>query len=123
MSQDNELIISARKLVGILIYDIISRNITPFEAIQKFPKDIEDTSIKIGWHAIIHFDSDEDIRKKDNLYAQEQMRYLESIGKILLNGEPLPENILQEYENLYEETVLPKKTTFKEYIKSIFRFI
>ena len=123
MPHDNDLIISARKLVGILIYDIITRNITPFEAIQKFPKDIEDTSVKIAWHAIIHFDSDEDIRKNDNLYAQEQMKYLEGIGKILLEGSPLPENILQEYENLYEETILPKKISIKEYLKSIFRFI
>lgn len=123
MPQDNDLIITARKLTGILLYDIISRNITPFEAIQKFPKDIDDTSIKIAWNAIIHFDSDEDIREKDNLYAQEQMNYLEELGKILLQGEPLPKNILEEYENIYEETILPKRPTIKEYLKSIFRFI
>ncbi len=123
MPQDKELIITARKLVGIMLYDIISKNITPFEAIQKFPKDIEDTSVKIAWHAIIHFDSDEDMRKTDNLYAQEQIKYLEGLGKILLQGEPLPENILQEYESIYEETILPKRATIKEYLKSIFRFI
>ncbi len=123
MQQDNELTITARKLVGILLYDIISNKITPFDAVQKFPRDINDTSIKIAWHAIIHFDSDEDIRKNDNLYSQEQIKYLEGIGKILLQGEPLPENILNEYENIYEETVLPKRASVKEYIKSIFRFI
>ena len=123
MSSDKELIISARKMVGILLYDIISRKITPFEAIQKFPKDIDDISVKIAWHAIIHFDSDEDIRKKDNLYAHEQMLYIESLAKILLEGNPLPENILSEYEDLYQETILPKKVTFKEYLKSVFRFI
>ena len=123
MLSDNELIIAARKFVGILLYDIISRKIPPFEAIQKFPKDIEDSSVKIAWHAIIHFDADEDIRKQDNLHAQEQMSYLESLGKILLEGHPLPENILTEYENLYQETILPKRVTFKEYLKSIFRFI
>ena len=123
MQQDNELTITARKLVGILLYDIISNKITPFDAVQKFPKDIDDISIKIAWHAIIHYDSDEDIRKNDNLYAQEQIKYLEGLGKILLQGDPLPENILKEYENIYEETILPKRPSIKEYIKSIFRFI
>ena len=123
MQQDNELTITARKLVGILLYDIISNKITPFDAVQKFPKDIDDISIKIAWHAIIHYDSDEDIRKNDNLYAQEQIKYLEGLGKILLQGDPLPENILKEYENIYEETILPKRPSIKEYIKSIFRFL
>ena len=56
--------IKAREATGSLFYSIISGVITPFEAIKYFPKNVEDISLKIAWHALLHYDADEEIGGK-----------------------------------------------------------
>ena len=124
MSTDKEhLIKTARENAGKVLFSVISKVMTPFEATKYFPKNIEDSSLKIAWHALLHYDADEDIRIKNPDYAQEQLAYLELLAKTLSAGLSLPQNILDEYENLYIDTVLPKKYDLKGYLKAFFRFL
>lgn len=117
------LIKKARENTGKLLYMIIEGAISPFDAIKYFPKNIEDTSLKIAWHALLHYDADEDMRKSDSSYAQEQILYIETLAKILSAGNKLPQNMLQDYEAIYKTTVLPKHYNWLGKIKAFFRFL
>ncbi len=124
MSKDREILIKkAREAVGQLLFSVITKQITPFEAVKYFPKNMEDTSLKIAWHALLHFDADEEMRLNDAAFAQEQFQYIEMLAKILSGGNSLPQNMLDDYEYLYKETVMPKRYDFFGILKSFFRFL
>ena len=125
MSTDNkkQMEIKAREATGQILFSVISGALTPLEATKYFPKNSEDISIKIAWHALLHYDADEEIRLKDADYAQEQIKYIELIAKILLQGNELPQNMLKDYEDLYIDTVMPKRYDFFGKLKAFFRFI
>ena len=103
MSTDKQKILKtkAREATGNLLYSVIGNTITPFEATKFFPKNVDDISLKIAWHALIHYDADEEMRVENPEYAEEQIKYIEMLAKILVTGDELPENMLQEYEELY----------------------
>lgn len=124
MSTDKkqELLIKAREATGKILYSVITGAISTFEATKYFPKNIDDTSIKIAWHALLHYDADEEIRQQDPDYAQEQLKYLELLAKILSEGKQLPDNMLYDYEALYKDTILPKKYDLWGKLKAFFRF-
>jgi len=124
MSIDKQKILDkkAREATGKILFSVISGALTTFEAIKYFPKNVEDTSVKIAWHALLHYDADEEIRLREPDFAQEQIKYIEMLAKILVEGKELPENILQEYEELYIDTVLPKNYNWWGKVKAFFRF-
>jgi len=124
MSKESQDLLNrkARETIGNLFYSMISGQIIPREAIKYFPKNVEDTSIKIAWHALLHYDADEEIRQKDADFAQEQIQYIELLAKILSKGDILPQNMLDEYEEIYIDTVLPKTYNWWGKIKELFRF-
>ena len=121
-NKKQELLIKAREATGKILYSVITGAISTFEATKYFPKNIDDTSIKIAWHALLHYDADEEIRQQDPDYAQEQLKYLELLAKILSEGKQLPDNMLYDYEALYKDTILPKKYDLWGKLKAFFRF-
>ena len=125
MSTDKKKLLARkeREATGKILFSLISGVLTSFEATKYFPKNSEDISVKIAWHALLHFDADEEIRLKDADFAQEQLNYLESLAKILSEGNELPHNMLQDYEALYMTTVMPKRYDFWGKLKAFFRFI
>ncbi len=125
MSKTNKkkLILSAREAVGKLFYSMIEGVVPSRKVIDYFPRNVEDRSIKIAWHALLHYDSDEEMRINAALYAQEQIKYIEFLANILSKGEELPQNILDEYEELYKDTVLPKRYNWWGTLRSLFRFL
>ncbi|MFA6989918.1 MAG: hypothetical protein WC197_07595 [Candidatus Gastranaerophilaceae bacterium] len=112
----------AREEVSVLIIKILISTLSVKEALMQFPKDIQDKSLECAWHAIIHYEADEEIRAKDNDYALEQDDYLEMIANILKEGEELPGNIIQNYDEYYEEVYLPKSASWLNTLKNLFRF-
>lgn len=114
---------TAREAVGKLFYSVIEGVVSSRKAIDYFPRNVEDMSIKIAWHALLHYDADEDMRINDAEYAQEQIKYIEFLASILSKGEELPQNILDEYEELYKDTVLPKRYNWWGNLRSLFRFL
>ena len=112
-----------RKLCARLINEVLAGRRITREALKRFPKSETDTSVIAVYHALIHYEADEELRKRDVEYKEEQDLYLKSLADILLTGNPLPENIINSYEEFYSGTVLPEGKGFKNWIKSLFRFI
>ena len=111
-----------RKQVSDIIFKVLTEKLCVREATKLFPKESEDPSVKAVWHALIHFEADEDLRKTDIEYASEQNDYLELAGFILKDGNPLPLNIIKSYNNYYDEAMLPRNDGFLSTLKSLFRF-
>ena len=112
-----------KKYVAELIFKVLAGKICVREALEQFPCEIEDNSLQCAWHALVHFEADEDFRKKDIEYAQEQDNYLESLAIMLQNGESLPKNVIEEYNKYYDPVIKSETKTISNKIKSVFRFI
>ena len=89
--------IKNRKYVGRLVYSVLTERKSVREALLLFP-DSSDKSIECAYHALVHFEADEDLRYKDYEYREEQNDYLEFIAQTLSEGKSLPRNIIADYE-------------------------
>jgi hypothetical protein len=114
--------LTPKQLVAKLIFGILAKNITTRNALLMFPND-KNSSIQTAWHALVHYEADEEIRWKDKEYADEQDDYLEMIAFILEKNEDLPKNIIESYDKYYKEAPLPQKQNWKGILKGLFRFI
>jgi len=112
-----------RKQVSRLIYMVLTESLPVKNAILKFPKDINDPSITAAYHALIHFEADEDMRRRDLLYKDEQDEYLEFIAQIFQTGGTLPQNIIKSYDKYYKNTNTPYSNGMKGLIKSLCKFL
>ena len=83
-----------REDVAQLIRSVLIGKFCVREAINQFPHNNEDESIQAAYHALVHFEADEDLRRRDALYKEEQDSYLMMIAEILDKGEDLPFNII-----------------------------
>jgi len=104
-----EVIIGRRKRASELIFAVLTEKINVLSALKKFPPADGDKSIEAAWHALMHYEADEDIRKKDIDYAQVQDDCLESIAFSLQKGKDLPANIISAYTSFYKDTPAMKK--------------
>ena len=66
-------------------------------AMLNYPKDTDDESLIAAYHALIHYEADEDLRRRDELYKDEQDDYLEFLANTLDKGEDFPQNIIDNY--------------------------
>jgi len=89
-----------REFVGRLIIAVLTEQINVREAIKKFPE-TTDRSIECAYHALVHYEADEDMRRMDIEYRDAQDEYLESIAQTLIQGKDLPKNIIDEYKPYY----------------------
>lgn len=112
-----------RKKVSRLIYEVLTEVLTVKDAVLKFPKDIDDSTIKTAYHALIHIEADEDLRRRDLDYKDEQNDYLEFIAQILAKGEELPRNIIKNYEKYYKDIETPHSESMKGLMKSLCKFL
>lgn len=92
MSNNEEKILIAQ-----LIENVVLKKQTVAQAIELFPNDRNDIDIKCAFDALIYYDADEDIRKKDAIYAQVQDDYLIDIASFLKENKKLPKNIIENY--------------------------
>ncbi len=116
-------LIKDRQFVASLIRQVLISRMCVREAILNFPRDTEDKSIQAAYHALVHFEADEDLRAKDKLYREEQDDYLEFISSILERGENLPENIINNYEKYYTCANIPHEKNMRGFFKSFLRFL
>lgn len=112
-----------RKNVSRLIYMVLAETLSVREAILRFPKDVNDSSVKTAYHALIHLEADEDFRKTNLEYTDEQDDYLEFIAQILQTGDPLPQNIIESYNKYYKNIDTPHSESMKGLIKSLCKFL
>lgn len=113
----------SRKAVSELVFAVLTGALCVREAIQRFPQDIQDPSIHCAWHALVHYESDEEFRRRDIEYRRQQDDYLEMIGFVLKDGMPLPANIISEYEPYHREAMVPRSNAIKGVLNRLMRFI
>ena len=116
-------IIKARKDVSLLIFSVLSGESTVLSVLKKFPKNIPDDSVNVCFHILVHYEADEDLRKNDNLYREEQDDFLLQTAEILQNGDALPINIINEYNAYYKETLIYPEINKKTIIERLKKFI
>ena len=110
MAEEN---INDRKFASELLRLVRLGHLSVREAMLRYPKDTEDDSLIAAYHALIHYEADEDIRIRDNLYREEQDDYIEFLANILEKGENLPQNIIDNYKQYYDYApILHKKNLF-----------
>lgn len=114
---------SDREYVARLIVSVLTERISVRDAILNYPKDTADKNLMAAYHALIHYEADEDIRKQDLVFKEEQDEYLNMIAELLASGKDLPLNIIKSYENYYPEIELPKSKNIINIIKSICKFL
>ncbi|OGI04392.1 MAG: hypothetical protein A2Y25_00820 [Candidatus Melainabacteria bacterium GWF2_37_15] len=107
--------------VSQLIIQVLTEELSVQEAIKAFPNHSEDESLKCAFHALLHYEADEDYREKDPEYADEQIDHLENIAILLKNNESLPVNIIEEYRKYYEDVPVLSQKGWKNIIKSLLR--
>jgi len=115
--------IEERKKVAELIRFVLIGKLCVREAINQFPHSNEDESIQAAYHALIHFEADEDLRRRDALYKEEQDNYLMMIAEILDKGEDLPFNIINSYKEFYKSANIPNGRDWKGKLKSFFKML
>lgn len=112
-----------RQLVSRLIILVLTGQMPVRQALQNFPKNSTDKSIIAAYHALIHFEADEDLRNSDNMYKDEQDEYLQLIAETLSKNRTLPQNIIKAYKDYYSDVALPKDKKINGIIKSICKFL
>ena len=112
-----------RKYVAYLIRQVLISRVCVREAILNFPRDTEDKSVQAVYHALVHFEADEDLRRRDDVYREEQDDYLEFLADVLDSGEDLPENIIQNYEKYYTCANIPHEGNAKGFFKGFWKFL
>ena len=111
-----------RKFVGRLIISVLTEQRNVREAIKLFPE-TNDRNIECAYHALLHYEADEEMRAKDIEYREAQDEYLEYIAQTLDEGKDLPKNILEEYKPYYSGIAGLWDNTFHGFIKEFLRFI
>lgn len=112
-----------RHFVASLIRQVLISHLCVREAIINFPRDTNDKSIHAAYHALVHYEADEDLRAKDSLYKEEQDDYLEFIAHILDKGEELPGNIIKNYEKYYSYANILHEENTKGFLRSFLKFL
>ena len=105
----NTQIFLMRQRAAKLIFDVLTERKRVLDAIKAFPDVKDDKSLEASWCALMHYESDEELRKKDPLYAQMQFDSLESIAFCLEKGKDLPVNVISDYLNFYQHAPVSKK--------------
>ena len=122
MNRENVEKLNNRKFVGRLIYSVLTERRCVREALKLFP-DSMDKNIECAYHALVHFEADEDLRYHDIEYKEEQNDYLEFIAETLSAGQELPRNIIADYEEYYKGTARIWQNGLKGFFKEFLRAI
>lgn len=112
-----------REYVARLIVSVLTERISVREAILHYPKNTNDKNLMAAYHALIHYEADEDMRAKDFSFKEEQDEYLNMLAELLANGKDIPKNIIKSYESYYPEIELPKSKNIINAIKSVCKFL
>lgn len=115
--------LSDRKIVADLLHKVRLKYCNVRTAISAYPKDTQDESLIAAYHALIHYEADEDIRARDSLYREEQDDYIEFLANILDSGEDLPQNIIDNYKQYYDSAPILHENNTKGFFKGFLRFL
>ncbi len=112
-----------RQLVGNIIIAVLTERIPVRKALLLFPKGFTDPSIHAAWHALCHYEADEDIKVQDIEFNNQQVELLELIAFTFKDGNPLAQNIIDAYKPYYQDDPVSYENGIKGIIKKLFRFL
>jgi len=115
--------VEERQKVSGLVKSVLLGEMVVRDAINAFPLGTEDESIKAAYHALVHYEADEELRQKDDLYKEEQDDYLLMISNTLSKGEDLPVNIINSYKEFYKTANIKNEDNFMGKLKSFFKML
>ena len=115
--------IKQRQLAGNIIIAVLTERITVRKGLLLFPKGFTDPSVHAAWHALCHYEADEDIKAKDLEFNNQQIELLELIAFTFKDGKPLPQNIIEAYKPYYQDDPISYENGIKGLIKKLLRFI
>ena len=110
-----------RVYVSKLIQRVLSGYLRVRSALAAFP-DTDDVSIRAAFHALAHYEADEDLRT-DADYKLEQDSYLRFIAETLQVGKDLPENIIKNYNKYYKKKPVKRSGAVKGLINKLCKFL
>ena len=112
-----------RKKAGELIKCVLVKRMLVKQALLAFPKDATDESVRASWHALCHLEADEELRKREPDYAEEQDLYLKDIAETLSAGNKLPSDIIECYKEYYDMPLTPHKKGWKGFFAGFENFL
>jgi len=114
-----------RQKVADIIVSVLTEQFSVREALLKFPKTSFDRSIECAWHALVHYEADEDLRAKDIDFKEEQDEYLYFLSTLLKDGKDLPANFLKDYKDFHGKAPIyeDENSGFWAMFLRFFRFI
>ena len=104
---------TAKQKVSQLISKVLTGKKDVKTAMKEFPAPNGDYSLVAAWHALIHYEADEDLREKDLEYATAQYEFLIFIAEQFAQDNDLPQNIIREYIDFYDDTLVAKKKSWR----------
>ena len=110
-----------RAVVSELLKEVLLGQLCVREAMLKYPRDTQDESLIAAYHALIHYEADEDMRAHDIMYRQEQDDYIAFISETLSKGEDLPRNIIDNYKEFYDTAPILHNKGIRGFIKSFWK--
>ena len=110
-----------RRFVAEILRNFRLGQLSVREAMLHYPKDTKDESLIAAYHALIHYEADEDIRARDILFREEQDDYIEFIYTTLANGDDLPQNIIDSYKEFYDKAPILHEKNAKGFWKSFWK--
>lgn len=116
-------IIENRIKIANILRRVLINELSVKDALLMFPDTTDDKSIMSAYHALVHYEADEDLRRRDDLYREEQDDYIENLSYILAKGNDLPENIIKNYEKYYQDTKIIHSDDKKDFWKGFLRFL
>lgn len=115
---------AARQFAGKVIIGVLTEHICVREGLLRFPKDaLDDPSIQAAWHALCHYEADEDLRRRDRVFADEQQELLELIAFTFKDGKELPQNIISAYSKYHSEVLIAPQKGWRAMLRKLTRFI
>lgn len=115
--------VESRKLAASLISRCLYENLLVREALKLWPDMKDDTTLMCARHALIHFEADKELFRRNHEYIDQQIDWLEQLINILSKGESIPKNILESYEEYYVIPVSFKSRIIKLFAKILYPFI
>lgn len=112
-----------RQFVGNIIIAVLTERISVRKGLLLFPKGFTDSSLHAAWHALCHYEADEDIKAKDIEFNNQQVELLEFIAFTFKDGKPLPQNIIDAYKPYYQDDPVSYESGIKGFVKKLLRFV
>ncbi len=112
-----------RKYVGNIIIAVLTERLSVKDGLLRFPKGCDDPSIHAAWHALCHYEADEDIKEKNIDFNDQQIELLEMIAFEFKDGNPLPQNIIDAYKPYYQDDPISYESGMKGFFKKLLRFV